>query len=50
MYHILSFYIDILKYHVVSGSTYAADLKDGQKVSTLAGSAFTVTKAGTGEY
>ncbi|XP_071126593.1 periostin-like [Mytilus galloprovincialis] len=43
----MNLFKNILKYHVVSGSTYAADLKDGQKVSTLAGSAFTVTKAGT---
>ncbi|ESO89402.1 hypothetical protein LOTGIDRAFT_164994 [Lottia gigantea] len=39
---------DLLKYHVVSGSVFSNELKDGQKVSTLTGQQLTVSISNNG--
>lgn len=40
----------ILTYHVVSGSTLAADLSDGMEITTLQGNTVTVTINGSGVF
>ncbi|MBO75609.1 MAG: fasciclin [Flavobacteriales bacterium] len=41
---------DILKYHVVSAEAYAADLTDGQVITTLEGSSVTVSITADGVF
>ena len=41
--------VDILTYHVVSGSVHAKDLKDGQMVKTVEGTSLTVRISSSGE-
>jgi hypothetical protein len=38
--------LGILKYHVVAGTHYSADLKDGQKITTVEGKDLTVHTRG----